>query len=90
MSPNEAYDEPTLARLLRLLPPAPEAWVIAARELPRADRGLDQILALAEADAEFLRALIDDLENALRGAGFELRPELVRDLRERLQREGER
>jgi hypothetical protein len=84
MSPNEAYDEATLARLLRLLPPAAEAWVTAARELRRADRGLAQVLALAEADAEFRPALIDELEEALCGAGFEPGPTPVRDLRERL------
>jgi hypothetical protein len=84
MSANRPHDEESLAKLLRLLPPAPADWVRAAQELPRARRGLDQVLALAEADAEFRRALIADLEQALRRAGFEPEPELVRRLRERL------
>jgi hypothetical protein len=90
MTPNAAYDKTTLAGLLRLLPPPPEPWVAAARELPRTAGGLEQILALAETDAEFRRALIDDLEEVLRGAGFEPEPELVRDQREGLPREGGR
>ncbi len=77
MSRNQGYDELTLAELLRLMPPAPEAWVEAAKELPWADRGLEQILALAETDAEFRKALIDDLEAALQEKGFEPRPDLV-------------
>lgn len=84
MSANRPHDEQSLARLLRMLPPAPEDWVRAAQELPRARRGLDHVLALAEADAEFRRALTADLERALRQAGFEPEPELVQSLRERL------
>lgn len=35
------YDESRLAELLSVLPPAPEAWVRAAQELPLARRELD-------------------------------------------------
>jgi hypothetical protein len=90
MKEHHQYDEETLAALLRLLPPAPEGAVKAAQELPRARRGIDQIVALAEADAEFRRELIADLEQALRGAGIEPEAELVQDLRERLVGEGKR
>jgi len=66
-----AYDIERLSRLIGMLPPAPAAWVRAARELPRARRELDGIVERAEADAEFRRALIADLENALRAEGVE-------------------
>ena len=48
-----AYDEERLARLLRVLSPAPEGWVKAAQELPLARLGLDDIVTRAEADLEF-------------------------------------
>ncbi len=79
-----SYDELQLAALIRSLPPAPEAWVAAAQELPRAGKGLSQILALAKANAEFNQALIDDLESALQKAGIDPKPRLVDELRARL------
>ncbi|HET8607556.1 MAG TPA: hypothetical protein VFL66_11095 [Gaiellaceae bacterium] len=72
-----------LARLLRALPPAPEAWVRAAQELPAARRGLDDILRRAEADAAFRQALVDDLESALEQAGYAPDAPLLDALRER-------
>ena len=50
-----------IAQLLRALPPAPGAWVQAAQELPLFRGELDRIVARAEADAAFRKALIDDL-----------------------------
>lgn len=84
MAQNDSYDEARLAELLRALPPAPEAWVRAAQELPRVRRELDDIVARAEADAEFRKQLIEDLEQALRAEGYE--PELMPldELRRRL------
>ena len=84
MTPNGRYDESRLGELLRALPPAPEGWVKAAQELPAARAQLDDIVARAVADAEFRRALIEDLEAALRSEGFE--PEVVPldELRRRL------
>ena len=79
-----AYDEDKLAQLIAALPPAPEAWVRAAQELPLARRELDQIVARAEADAEFRRALIADLEATLALAGFEPAPSTVEELRRHL------
>jgi len=78
------YDEETLARLLRLLPPAPAASVAAAQELPLARRGLDDLVARAEADAEFRARLVADLETALAEAGYEPDRALVEALRSRL------
>jgi hypothetical protein len=77
-------DEERLAQLLRALPPAPEAWVEAARELPLARAELDEIVARAEADAAFRAALVADLEAALGREGYEPSERLLDELRERL------
>jgi len=78
-----ALDEERLARLIRALPPAPEAWVRAAQALPLARVELDQIVARAEADAEFRARLVADLEAALAADGYEPTPALVHILRVR-------
>ena len=83
MSENP-MDEVRLAELLHALPPVPEAWLRCAQEAPAIARAADQVLELAEADAEFRRTLIADLETALRGAGHEPDPRLVDTLRRRL------
>jgi len=78
------YDDEHLAQLIGALPPAPEAWVQAAQELPFARAQLDDIVARAEADAEFRRALFADLEQALRLEGYELDSLPLEELRRRL------
>jgi hypothetical protein len=78
------YDDDRLAARLRVLPPAPEAWVRAAQELPLARQGLDEIVARAEADAEFRTRLVADLEAALEAEGYERDPAVVEALRQRL------
>jgi hypothetical protein len=78
------YDIQELATLIGMLPPAPEGWVRAAQELPGARRELDTIVARAEADAEFRRALLADLESALRAEGVEPTRPLLEDLRRRV------
>jgi hypothetical protein len=78
------HDEERLAQLLKMLPPAPEGWVKAAQELPRARREIDEIAARAEADAEFRAAAIANLEAALEQAGYEVDPSLLPELRDRL------
>ena len=78
------YDEDRLAALLRVLPPAPSGWVTAAQELPLARRGLDEIVARAEADAEFKARLVADLEAALEAEGYERDPAVLEALRQRL------
>jgi hypothetical protein len=80
----ERYDEERLAALLKMLPPAPEGWVKAAQELPRARMEIDEIAQRAEADAEFRAAAIANLEQALEQAGYEVDPSLLPELRERL------
>jgi hypothetical protein len=79
-----SYDEERLGGFLRLLRPAPEGWVRAAQELPLAWATFDEIVARAEADLEFRRALIADLEDALAQAGYEPNVRVVAELRKRL------
>lgn len=79
-----AYDEERLAELLRALPPAPQGWVHAARDLPAARAGLDALVERAEQDAGFRQELVADLERALRAAGVEPRRDVVDHLRRRL------
>jgi hypothetical protein len=83
MKRNFAYDEERLGALLRLMRPAPAAWVQAAQELPAARRSLDEIVARAEADLAFRDALIADLEAALDGEGYEPDLRVIAELRKR-------
>ena len=78
------HDEERLAALISALPPAPEAWVRAAQELPAARASLDEIVARAEADAAFRAIVLEDLEAALRAEGYEPASPLVAELRRRL------
>ena len=78
-----AFDEERLARLIRALPPAPEAWVRAAQELPFVRPQLDEIVARAEADDAFRKRLVADLEAALAAEGYERDPVLIEELRVR-------
>ena len=82
---TRSYDEERLGVLLRLLRPAPSAWVRAAQEFPGARLTLDGIVARAEADLAFRAALIADLEQALAAEGVEPDRRLLDELRERLQ-----
>jgi hypothetical protein len=84
MNPRSEYDEERVAELLRTLPPAPEAWVRAAQELPRARREIEEIAARVEADEQFRAAVTADLEAALEAAGYDVDPSLLPVLRERL------
>jgi hypothetical protein len=55
--------------------------VRAAQELPAARRGLDQLVARAEADAAFRASVLADLESALQAEGVEPAPRVVVELR---------
>jgi hypothetical protein len=78
------HPEERLGELLRLLQPVPRGWVEAAQELPLARRGLDRIVARAEADARFREALVADLESTLELEGVEPDAALVEAIRRRL------
>jgi hypothetical protein len=82
---REPLTEEELAQLLALLPPAPEAWVTAAKELPAARAQIDGLVARAEQDAEFRKEAIRDLERALLAEGIEPTPALRRELARRLE-----
>lgn len=75
------YDAERLARLIGMLPPAPVGWVQAAQELPAAKAEIDQIVARAQADAEFRASLLADLETALKAEGIEPEPRVVEKVR---------
>ena len=79
-----SYDEERLGKLLRMLPPAPEGWVLAAQELPSARAALDQLVTRAEADSELRRRILNDLEAALADEGVERNSALLAELRTRL------
>jgi len=80
------FDEQRLAELLGALPPAPDAWVQAAKELPLARRQLDSLVERAVADDDFRRAIEADIEAAIREAGCVPDPVTVAALRARLDR----
>jgi hypothetical protein len=80
----ERHDEERLAALLKMLPPAPEGWVRAAQELPRARKEIDEIAQRAQEDADFRAAVTADLEQALEQAGYDVDPTLLPELREKL------
>jgi hypothetical protein len=77
-------DEERLGALLRILRPAPAGWVRAAQELPAARHTLDEIVARAEADLAFRATLVEDLERALEGAGYEPDRRMLSWLEQRL------
>jgi hypothetical protein len=83
--PDGSLPEERLAALLAFLPPAPEAWVEAAKQLPAARAQLDGIVARAEQDAEYRARLVADLEKALAADGIEPTPTLRRELERRLE-----
>jgi DNA-binding transcriptional regulator YdaS (Cro superfamily) len=76
--------EERLAALLALLPPAPEAWLEAARQLPAARAQIDGIVARAERDAAYRARVVSDLEQALAADGIESSEALLRELARRL------
>jgi hypothetical protein len=79
----EQLTEERIALLLRLLRPAPPAWVRAAQELPAAREAFDEIVARAEADAAFRAALVADLEQALTAEGYDPGVRVLAELRRR-------
>jgi hypothetical protein len=84
MTPVPAYDEERLGELLSSLPPAPEAWVKAAQNLPLARKGVDEILERAEEDEEYRRRVIEDPKAALEEADVVAHMDAIEILRRRL------
>ncbi len=77
-------DDIELAALIRSLPPAPEAWVEAAKQIPATRRDLDRLLPMIEQDAELREAMTRDWEAALNSVGVEPSPQLAEALRRSL------
>ena len=84
MTPVPAYDEERLGELLSSLPPAPEAWVKAAQNLPIARKGVDEIVERAEDDEEYRRRVIEDPKAALEEAEVVAHIDAIEILRRRL------
>ncbi len=79
-----AYNEEKLGEILSALPPAPEAWVRAAQNLPFARDGLEEIVERAEADEDYRRRAIEDPEAVLEEADVVAHADNVEILRRRL------
>jgi hypothetical protein len=84
MTPVPAYDEERLGELLSSLPPAPEAWVKAAQNLPLARKGVDEIVERAEEDEDYRRRVIEDPMAALEEADVVAHMDAIEILRRRL------
>jgi DNA-binding transcriptional regulator YdaS (Cro superfamily) len=81
---DERSPEERLAALLALLPPAPEAWLEAAKQLPAARAQIDGIVERAERDAVYRARVVSDLEQALAADGITPSEALRRELSRRL------
>jgi hypothetical protein len=79
-----AHDEEQLGELLSALPPAPQAWVQAAKRLPQVREGLDRIVERAEADDDYRRKVVADPEAALEEADVVAHSDAVEILRRKL------
>ena len=78
------YDEERIAELMRVLPPAPEGWVAAAQELPRARAEIDGLVERAQKDAAYRARLLADIEATLAAEGIQPLPALVELVRRRV------
>jgi predicted ATPase with chaperone activity len=78
------HDEEHLGDLLSALPPAPEAWVRTAKELPLARRRLDEIIERAEVDEDYRRRVVTDPESALEAADVVAHARTIQIIRRRL------
>ena len=79
-----AYNEEKLGEILSTLPPAPEAWVKAAQDLPLTQRGIHEIVERAEVDEEYRRRVIENPEAVLEEADVVAHADAVEILRRRL------
>jgi hypothetical protein len=77
-------DDRQLEHLLRLLPPAPEAWVRAAQELPFVRDEVAAILERAAASSTYRDALLRDPADTLSREGHELSADVVAHILRRL------
>lgn len=79
-----SYDEEQLGELLSALPPAPEAWVQAAKELPVARLRLEEIVERARMDEDYRRRVVADPEKVLEEADVVAHIQNIEIIRRRL------
>jgi hypothetical protein len=79
-----AYDEERLGTLLSALPPAPEPWVAAAKDVPTVRLGLAAIVERAEADEDYRRKVVADPVAALEEADVVAHANTVEILKRKL------
>lgn len=79
-----SYDEEQLGELLSALPPAPEAWVQAAKELPVARLRLEEIVERARMDEDYRRRAVADPEKVLEEADVVAHIQNIEIIRRRL------
>jgi hypothetical protein len=79
-----SYDEIELGELLSALPPAPEGWVEAAKELPIARQRLEEIVERAKEDEIYRRRVVADPETVLEEADVVAHAENIEIIRRRL------
>lgn len=80
-------DPDRIADLLRALPPAPEATVRTAQELPFVRDEINAILDRASSDPMFRHALGTDAGAALSREGFDVSEDVVAHILRRLPRD---
>ena len=81
---ESSHSERRLAELLEALPPAPAAWVEAAKELPRMRSEIDGIVDRAVRDAGYHKSVTMAMEKALAAAPKGADREILETLREKL------
>jgi hypothetical protein len=79
-----AYDEEQLGQLLSALPPAPDEWVRAAKDIPHMRERVAQIVERAETDDEYRRKVVANPESALEEADVAAHAGAVEILRRKL------
>lgn len=79
------HTDKELADLLGALAPAPEAWVEAAKMLPRIQAGADEVVERAERDPAFRRSAIALTSKALAEARAESQRRTLQGLLARLE-----
>jgi hypothetical protein len=82
-----SYDEEHLGELLSALPPAPEAWVRAAKEFPLALQRLDEIVERAKADDNYRLRVVANPVWALQEADVVAHANTIEIIRKRLDEE---
>ena len=82
-----SFDEERLGDLLSALPPAPAAWVQAAKEVPLVRQRLDEIVERARADDDYRARVVANPEKALEEADVVAHSENVEIIRKQLEDE---